>query len=218
MTIKDLHDNLRLMIPEGDGRYFAPANLDNFIHLAVMDLFNQDYKIFEESQRITETLAFFRASSAIPIAASVGSLPSNLMFISKLLCTKIGSVVVERGATLITNQFANDLFISEAFGPTENDIYIERIAGAIQVRPATVTEITVTYLRKPTKAVFGYTTSIDGFSKVYNVGSSTQIDFPEQAHPEIMNKALRYIGVGMKQPALVQAEGVAKAGNQPEAR
>ena len=88
------------------------------------------------------------------------------------------------------------------------------------MRPTTVTEITVSFIRKPTKAVYGYTTSMDGFSRVYNPSTSVQIDFPESgsAHVQILNKTLRYMGIPMVKPSLVQAEGVARAGNQPEAR
>lgn len=220
MTIQELHSNIRLMVPEMDGRYFSSADLDNFIHLSVTDLFEVERKAFEESQKITETMAFFRGNTPIAISAGVGTLPSDLVYISNLMCTKIGANAVQRDVTLATEQFLNNLIISESFGPTETDILVERIAGALKVLPLTVTELTITYLRRPVKAKFGYTTSIDGFSKVYDVSTSVQIDFPDLPglHNEIMNKTLRYIGVPLQRPVLVQEEAISKAGNQPEAR
>ena len=218
MTIEEFHSNIRLMIPEGDGRYFSPANIDSFIHMAVIDLFNTEYKVYEESQRITEWMAYFHSVSARPVSNGAATVPSDLFYITNLYCSKIGTSVVERDVDLITQQFSNSSFNSTAFGPDENHIFVQRLNAGFKVRPLTVTEITMTYLRRPNKAKFGYNTSVDGFSWVYDVSQSTQIDFPEQGHVELMNKTLRYMGIPMAQGRLVQAEAVAKAGNQPEIR
>lgn len=218
MTIQELHSDIRLMLPESDGRYFSPEDIDSFIHMAVTDLFNAEYKVFEESQRITELMSFFHSVSARPIAAGVGTVPADLFYITNLFCSKIGAVAVERDVDLITQQFSNSSFHSEAFGPDENHIFVQRINTGLKVRPLSVTEVTVAYLRKPNKAKFGYNTSLDGFSFVYDLSKSVQIDFPEQGHVEVMNKTLRYMGVPLRQSALVQTEAIAKAGNQPEIR
>ena len=73
--IERLHANIRLLIPESDGRYFSPGELDRVINLSILDIFNQHFKVYEESQRITDLLSRYKITTPVVVSGGVAVLP-----------------------------------------------------------------------------------------------------------------------------------------------
>lgn len=72
----------------------------------------------------------------------------------------------------------------------------------VEVYPAGVDNITAYYLAKPTKPVFGYTSSNGVIT--YNAGTSTDLNWDERAFNLIMTRALFYLGYEIKDGEVVQ--------------
>ena len=167
MTIKEFHDNIDLMNPSSDGRYFSPEQIDSAINIAVMDLYNQEYKNFEESQRISDNMSDFKAVDIATVTTGACGLPPDLAYITSLMATVINGATVTRRVELIGDQFINDILESTAFGPDEDNVYARRNGSGLQIRPFSVTEITISYLRLPVPAKYAYTYSSNGFNTIY---------------------------------------------------
>lgn len=218
-TIEQMHSDIRMLVPESDGRYFSPEEIDSAVNASILDLFNQQYKIFEESQRITDQMSRFKITSTVPVSVGIGPLPTGLIYTLNITASKVSGVVVTKKVRIVQEQFISQYIDSEAFAPDDSNIIARVLGTNIQVYPSNVTEIRVTHFRIPAKAKFNYTlTGILGTVIVYNPSGSIQLDYSPASYNQILEKALRWLGIAQKDQTLIQNEQIARANNQPEAR
>ena len=220
-SIERAHYDLNMMLPSSDSRYYSPEELDSAINRAVLDLFNMQYKSFGETQRISNDLARFKTITPIPLAAGVGALPAGHLYTLSVYVTKIGATPVIKRLRIVEEQFIAQYIDSEAFAPSEENCICRLIGQTIHAYPETITEIGMTYLRKPIDAKFGYTmTGILKNIPVYdpNPINSTQIDYSEATYNQILQKALTILGVSQKDATLMQEQGLFRQNSTPEVR
>jgi hypothetical protein len=218
-SIERAHYDLKMLLPSSDSRYFSPEELDAAINLAVTDLFNMQYKAFGETQRISDDLSQFKVIAPIPLAAGIGPLPANHLYTLSVYVTKIGTVSIIKRLRIVEEQFIAQYIDSEAFAPTEDFCICRLIGTNIHVYPETVTEIGITYFRRPSTCKFAYTlTGLLGNIPVYDAINSIQIDYSEAAYNQILQKALTYLGVAQKDSTLMQEQQMFRQNSTPEVR
>lgn len=218
-SIERAHYEINLLLPSSDSRYFSPEEIDAAINLAVTDLFNQQYKVFGETMRISNDLARYKTTSPIVLSAGAGAVPSAHVYTLNIIATKLGTTVVTRKVRIIEEQFLSQYIDSEAFGPDENNVIARFVGNNVQVYPSTFTEIKITYFRKPILAKFAYTyTGLLGNIPVYDPINSVQIDYSDIAYNQIIQKALLYLGVAQKDQTLMAQQTVFRQQAAPEAR
>jgi hypothetical protein len=82
--------------------------------------------------------------------------------------------------------------------PTEKAAQVRYISSDIEVKPTTVTELTVSYLAPMTPAVYGTVNSAGNRGKEFDSVTSTDTTFGPNATQSIVAKALKYLGVPYK--------------------
>lgn len=222
-SIERAHYDINVLLPSSDSRYFSPEEVDSAINWAVMELFNQQYKAFGETQRISDALDKFKVTSPVPLVgvgiAAIGPMPAGHIYTLNVLMTKLGTQEVQRKTKVVEEQFLAQYIDSEAFGPDETHVVVRLLGGNIQVYPNTFTECRITYFRKPNLAKYAYTyTGLLGNIPVYDSINSIQIDYGEAYYPQIIQKALTYLGVAQKDQVLMQEQGLFRQAGTPEAR
>lgn len=218
-SIERAHIDLNMMLPSSDSRYFSPEELDSAINLAVMDLFNQQYKSFGETMRISDALARFKTIASIPLVAGIGPLPTGHVYTLSVYGTKLGTEVVTKRCRVVEEQFIAQYIDSEAFAPNENNVIARLVGSNIHVYPNTITEVGMTYLRVPVPAKFSYTlTGLLGNVPVYDSVNSVQIDYTQVNYNQLIQKALTYLGVAQKDQTLMAEQSMFRQQGTPEVR
>ena len=222
-SIERAHFDIHTLLPSNDSRYFTPEEIDSAINWAVVELFNQQYKAFGETMRISDALDRFKVTTPVPLAgagiAAVGALPVGHVYTLNVLATKLGGVEVQRKTKIVEEQFLAQYIDSEAFGPDENHVVVRLLGGNIQVYPNTFQEVRITYFRKPNLAKYAYTLVgvLENIPK-YDPLNSIQIDYTDVNYSQIIEKALTYLGVAQKDQVLIQEQGMFRQMGTPEAR
>lgn len=88
--------------------------------------------------------------------------------------------------------------------PTDK-AFAARVTGSqIEVNPDTLSSVSLTYLKKPTVGVYGYTVAGDGRSFVFSSGDSTDLDWSDVSFKELSIRSLKYLGIPLREELLVQ--------------
>ena len=216
MTIKEFHDNIRLIANIGQSQYFSPEDLDLMINNAIKKFYEQEYAHFEATQKISDTLGFFKSISAAPVtldANGMANLPTDMYHLSSVEAiledNSRGSIELIKDSAWLNRKH------SAGFAPS-TDYPIARQIGMskIEVAPigtGNVKEIIMYYLRSPATAKYGYTPNASGTGWTYVEGDSTQVDWPEISHNSVMDKALGFVGTALRDRTLIGSETVQKS-------
>ena len=226
MLINEFHNSLRSLLNIGQGQYFPPEDIDLHINNAVLAMYGEDYKHFEATQEITDTLGYYKTESApLPIVDGFIELPANFNYLTAI------EAVMTDGSKASVEELKDSEFLtrkhSTAFAPsiiypTGRQVGLKKIealplpVAASEGVPAVVgiASIIIYYLRKPQKAIYGYTPNAGGTGWVYDVGKSIQVDYPETKHNKIQDKAQLLLGIALRDNTLISGENIRKKGNQ----
>lgn len=223
-SIERAHYDLKMLLPSSDSRYFSPEELDSAINMAIMDLFNMQYKAFGETQRISDDLARFKTITVLPTTpgtggAAIGALPESHLYTLSVYVNKIGAVPIVKRLRIVEEQYIAQYIDSEAFGPSEDNCICRLVGPNVHAYPNTITEIGITYFRKPIHCKYAYTlTGLLGNVPVYDPINSIQIDYSDAAYNQIIQKTLTYLGVAQKDGTLIQEQGMFRQNSTPEVR
>jgi hypothetical protein len=222
-AIERAHYDIQTLLPSNDSRYFTPEEIDSAINWAVLELFNQQYKAFGETMRISDALDRFKVTTTVPLAglgiAAIGAVPPDHIYTLNVLGTKLGGIEVQRKTKIVEEQFLAQYIDSEAFGPDETHVVVRFLGGNIQVYPNTFQECRITYFRKPNDAKYAYTlVGVLQNIPQYDPINSVQIDYAVAYYPQIIQKALTYLGVAQKDQVLMQEQGMFRQMGTPESR
>jgi hypothetical protein len=225
MDVGRMHYDINTLLPSNDSRFFSPEEIDAAINFAVLNLFNQQFKAFGETQRVSDALDRFKVTTPVPLVglpgttAAVGVNPPNNIHTLNVLGSKLGTMPVQRKGKIVEEQFLAQYIDSEAFAPDENHVVFRFVGPNIQVYPNTFTEIRVTHFRKPIDCKWAYTyTGLLQNIPVYDALNSVQIDYTDTAYDQVLEKSLMYLGQAQKDGSLLSFQQVAKNNSIPEVR
>lgn len=193
MTIDEFHDSMRQQANVGQAQYFPPENLDIMINNAILNKYTIDYKHFEATQEITDTLGFYKTvSEPLALVAGKVSLPPNCFHLTGVEIILADDTRVE-GETLTDGEFLGRKG-SKAFAPSNEFPIARQLAKTLEVLPADAKSVVVYYLRSPAKAKYGYVPNAEGTGWAFSAAGSVEVDYPEPSHTEIQKEALFYMG------------------------
>jgi hypothetical protein len=86
--------------------------------------------------------------------------------------------------------------------PTRDFPIMAYYDGYMQVHPIDLQRVTMTYLREPLRPVWAFTL-VNG-RPVYDAANSVDVEFPFEVYNEIMVKILSYVGINLREGALMQ--------------
>lgn len=205
MTILECHEALQFFIDKYIGGYYSSSELDSLLDRGQMALYGDYLPKASTSQRIKDALSPFKATYEITPANSLLGLvtiPSAQKYLN-LLDFEIRYAISGRGMTKyvplenVNEDERAEKLSSQIDSPTVTSPVLEQMGdGSWQLYPKSQYFGKVTFYRRPAKPVFGYSL-ISGRVISYDSGTSTQLEWKETQHNEILIKALASIGVNL---------------------
>lgn len=215
MKINEFHNSARQLMNIGQGQYMPPEDIDLQINNAINDFFRQEYKHFEATQEISDTLGFYKTYTD-PIDLDVDQLadiPEDLHYITGVEGYLEDDTIVE--IEVLKDGHWLKRKHSKGFGPSS--VYpIARQIGSLKLEalPVTIKKVKIYYLRKPAVAKYNYTVDGSGTGFIYNETGSVQVDYPSIGHPQIQDKTLTLLGLALRDEPLMRNESVRKQLNE----
>ncbi|OPZ49412.1 MAG: hypothetical protein BWY95_00069 [Bacteroidetes bacterium ADurb.BinA104] len=223
MTLFEMYELIELVLNKDyGGNIVTPARFRQLIKVVNINKFKEKYGLPEEYQpgrpvpleyaEITlknqDDLRYFK----IPLMNTpcpVGLLPYPADYAHRDQIIYNHSVTIDGVVTIVPRQ-VEVLRETEAAGrrgnytkrPTvTNPIAVVRSTG-IQIYPVTITAVDFTYYRWPVEPVFEYN-QYEGYI-TYNSASSTEFEWPEDVHIDLVRMMLEYLGVNLREADIVQ--------------
>lgn len=212
MNISECHDILNFLINKYQGEYFSPSELDSVIDRGQMAHYADLKPRYAQNQETKDSLSPFRSTYAFGFNDSLNGVvkvPSNLNYLDLLdlsIRYDISAHSIERKVPvqMVNEDEMSDRLYSQV-DPVSTSFPIGELTGVgtFQIYPKAQYNGTVTFLRRPAKPVFAYTT-ISGRVIVYDSANSVQLEWKESEVMTIMLKALSLIGININSQEIVQ--------------
>ncbi len=215
MTIQEFHLSARQLMNIGQGQHMPPEDIDLPLNNAIETFFRQEYKHFEATQEISDTLGFYKKST-VPLTldgSQQADIPTDLHHITGMEGYLEDDSVVE--IEMLKDGYWLKRKHSDGFAPSV--VYpIGRQIGSLKVEvlPAEIKKVKIYYLRKPAVAKYAYVVEPSGAGWIYDENNSTQVDYPDIGHAQIQDKLLTYLGLMLRDDNLIRNELVRKQQNE----
>lgn len=201
MNISEAFDFLNFWISKERGVFYTIPELTLIVNRGQSSLFSDLEPIYATSQRVKDALAPFRDTYNFTTQVSgLVIVPSDRNYSSLLdieIYFPISNRTVYYGVSLANEDVRTSRLNSQIDPATVTSPVGEQIAkGTFKLSPTGVYNGTVTFLRKPTDIVFGYTV-ISGRVIVYDPNTSVQFEWNDQWQNAVLVKALSSIGINL---------------------
>lgn len=193
--------------PDEYNSYLARANEDKFrIETGIREVQTPIY--FQNSQLSTDALApFIERGFSITGTSGVFILPSNYRHAISMFY--IDGTGRSRTITALNIDEYDAIQGNPVKPPTAEYPYATQYGNLINVSPATIAVIRLSYLRKPAVPKWGYITSQD--EPVYDPLTSVQMEWNEEYQIDVARIILGYMGINFQDAFLYQAIEAQKA-------
>lgn len=210
MNLKEAYDFLNFFINKYTGGFYPPDELDLIVDRGQMALYTDYQPKYATSQRIKDALAPFRQkwefSSANTISGVI-PVPSNLNYLNLLAINinyDISSRTVYAPVTMVNEDEIGHRLNSQIDPVTITSPIGEQLApGFFRLYPTSGYTGTITFLRRPVKPVFVYTT-ISQRVIVYDDAASTQLEWRETEMDSVLLKSLSTLGINLTDNEIAQ--------------
>lgn len=217
MDIGDLHDFIDLIENKDQDNYHSPAEKDEAIFRASMDLFWDFAPLYGKDEEAKAALDPFQNNYQVTPAnspAGVVTLPTGIAFPSPLNYARLLSAraisydnkrmqVIYRDIEMI-NDDAIPQRLSSQLKPVTIDwpVASSKGNGVFQLYPQIPNTAIFSYLSLPVKPRYAYNQT--GRVITYDAGVSTQLQWNESYFTKIIEKAIVYLGLNLGDANLVQ--------------
>ena len=212
------------------GRTMTPNQFNLLLDASNNDYFKKKYGLPEEyqpgqpfpaqsyeiTQKITDDMRSFkkwlggRDYPALSIDTSGrADIPTDYVHYSSIRYRKVTNsadcttpTTEYKTIEVLTDAQIGDRLQNSIKMPTIDNPICSFYSDYIQFYPITLARTDFTYLRYPTTPIFGYTIVND--VEVYNPSTSTEIEWPDINHLDIVRIILSYIGINLREPQLFQ--------------
>jgi hypothetical protein len=201
MTINEIKDAVyKIMYSIGAGS-LAPNEFNSYSKQSENELFEHEYKQFEETNQISDILNAFKSEQIYLGATADRAYPSD--YRHSIAFIEISPITgKDIRAIKETPQDKFTILANSDLIPIEECPIIKRNKPtSFSVLPIT-TRIRLEYFKIPIYAVWGFTL-VDN-RPVYNPSASTQSSFPEFAHVEIIRRILAKAGAQLQKDEILQ--------------
>lgn len=212
-SINDTYITFQKILRKNQQGYASPSDFNKFINQAQLSYFNDlrgaksnqygqltpiAIKGYERTKYLMETLSpFVLVDQPLTITNGAANKPNNLCETLALNSAQaiegIKSIPADRWAA-----YKNSLIDTPT---TEYPIYKESSSTFIFLPATGITSPTITYLKYPVEAVWGYTNV--GGRPTYNAGTSTDLEWDETQIGNIIMIAISLMGISIKDQQLV---------------
>lgn len=216
MNISEDFDFLNFWINKNTGSWYTIAELTSLVDRAQIALYSDYKNKYATSQLVKEALAPFRSVYnfttqvsgyvIVPDSTYLDLLDLQIYFqiSNRTIYYPVKMVNEDERANALNSQL-NPVTVTSPIGE-------QTAPRTFRLYPASAYNGNVTYLRRPIAPVFGYTV-ISGRVIVYNPSTSTQLEWRDTEHDEILLKALSSIGINISSQEIQQWSEIKTSNN-----
>jgi hypothetical protein len=215
MTIDKVYELiLFLTVSEKKGKH-TPEEICNALHLGQTDYYNslrpkqaeQQGEVLAQSTYIHEALNPFRVVKPF----TNGDTPNGLLTLSDsehilavMTQTSSEGVALYSPVPIVNDDELANRLDSQIVNPTERRPVVNyNSAKVVQFYPMTPKAGKVFYLKSPTPPVYGYRES--GRDLIYSAARSTDLEWNDSYIPQVIMRALQYLGANLDAETVYQA-------------
>lgn len=209
-TINDVFNRLNFYINKFTGGFYTISELEDLTDMGQMGVYSDLKPKYATSQLVKDSLVPFRRFwDFTPTDTISGYIVVPDLTYLDLLDLQITFTISGRGIGYYPVEMINEDERANRLNSQIDPVTITSPVGEqtapryFRLYPLSGYTGTVTYLRRPVKPVFGYTT-VSGRIIVYNPNTSTQLEWKETDINKIILKSLEIAGVNLSEEELVQ--------------
>lgn len=201
MTIDTIHNFIKQVALRKERLGFiSDADIDLSLDRASLDAFADYFKGYGFSQNLHDALSTFKVNVSFTSASGgVIALPSDYLHLLGVYTTVSGLRYPVRFYNEDELVFAMN---SQVRPPSITNPIAYSNAGAIQLYPEIIQSGSYSYLRRPATPKYAFTVS--GRTVTYDSGNSTQLEWNEAYHGNIIMRALVLLGLELDDAGTIQ--------------
>lgn len=200
-----MYYTIRQLASEGQGGWMPPNEVERALNLGSTDKFNEERRMFEKTGHISDNFRMFKKVQVLNLTSGVDDLPANYGYRTNAAVTStMKKVDIVPDSEWIAR-------INDPIDPPTESRPIMSIGeeGKVQVRPTTIPQVSLYYLRRPVDMVIDFTEDGNGDITI-NQGASTDCDWPVECHNDILLRALSYLGVPLSDELMIKLKTLKK--------
>lgn len=223
LNINDVVFFLNFLGNKNQSGAISPEEINSAAAFVNLDILNQKIGLPEEyrygapaarqgwqiTQRMTDDLRFFVKKAVLSKNANGFFLyPVDYAAFSSARYRNVqnqpvGNPIVQKKWIEVVTDAELNLRLNSAIQPPDLDYPVMAYYdGGMQVFPAQVSQIELTYIRYPVQPVWGYTLSAND-EPIYDPVTSVQIEYPESMYPNFAVRMARYLGINIREDDFV---------------
>jgi hypothetical protein len=195
--IKEIHDQVNLLTAKGRTGYHTPKEIDIAVYMASKILYNEMYRFYEETDEISDSMSVFLSNpTLLTLTSGDAQVPDD--FVHEVGYISANGKQVKR----VTHaQLAKKL--QSALTPVTVDYPVCVFYSTfIRFYPTTLTNVYMTYLKKPVEPLYAFTVSSG--RPVYDDDNSIDVEWGQDDITKLTNKTLEILAQNLSDPALLQ--------------
>lgn len=220
MDINDVHELINFLCNQQKKGQNTPEEKDKAIHMGQMDYFNhlrpkreESREVLGQSTYVHEALNPFRKIYDFGNTQSTGgsiSIPDSAHILAVQTQISGGSTTLYSPVQLVNDDEIGYRMGSQIVQPTERyPVCIHQGTTGLQFFPQTPKAGRVFYLKTPEAPVWGYIER--GRQLAYNEARSTQLDWKDAYIPQVITRAMVYLGINLDAESIYQTMQQQKA-------
>jgi len=209
--VKQIHDLIDIAIDQGISQYWSRTQIDNAIDSAQMSLFREILKEYPKTKYVRNEILPFHTATNVTMSGASGSLPSD--FEHEVEANNATGSVKYPVKILEAGMFRRRV-LDPIDPPGATNVFARIYNGPsgpkMEVSPQ-VTPVDLTYIKRPTKPVYGTTASTGATPQYsYDETVSTDLLWSETLYDILVERTLKILGLGMKDGLVYRAGDVPK--------
>lgn len=222
VSINEAHKFIRGVIKKNKGGFVSPEDIDRFLNRAVADFISAIIFRFKSTKEFNyDHLLTKRTSFSVTSSTGTQDLPADYFEGLTVYITTNGNLI--EGTIYNWDEFlevTNSQIIAPDTSYPAATIYIDSSnVPKIQfspVPPSGTYNYTLVYVKKPTAAVYNYTTSNGNIT--FNATGSVDLDISERFLGDIYARTFAYLGLTLDINAYLGFEGLKDANQKNDER
>jgi hypothetical protein len=206
--IEKIHTFIQSLAKKERGVFIDPEQIDDALNFGVMNIFRKEYRHYEVTQEVSDKLSVFKKQvSLTPDVDGKVSIPSDYFHVTDIGFQPATSSDPETEIKMVDDAKWRFRLNRKTAAPSLKTPVGRYLSASIEVRPKTLPNVKITYLKAPTKLVWGYTLS--GSRPVYaNTGGingdSVDPELREIDHIELIMCACSFLALTISDADLLQ--------------
>lgn len=212
VSIEEAHKFIRSILKKNKAGFVSPSDIDLYLNRAVSDWISAIVFKYKKTKKFDyDHLLTKRTPFSVGSSTGTQNLPADYLEGLTVYLTVSGNLV--EGTLYNWDEFleiTNSKILTPSTSYPAATIFMDSAnTPKIQFAPVPVSgtlDYTLVYVKKPTTAVFNFTTSSGNIT--YAGGGSVDLDISDRFLGDIYARTLMYLGVTLDSPILLQTEQI----------